>query len=47
MNKTKRKGGEEDYLAPATRTVALSVESIMTPSNTEPIDDSGEEHGWD
>ncbi|MBQ6761542.1 MAG: hypothetical protein IJP49_02205 [Bacteroidales bacterium] len=35
------------YKAPAFRIIILSSEISFLASNTEPIIDDGEEHGWD
>ncbi len=35
------------YMAPAFRILILSSEINFLASNTEPIIDDGEEHGWD
>ena len=38
---------EKTYLSPAIRIVPMTAEFSFLQSNTEHIDDDGQEHGWD
>ena len=49
MNRTasEHTGQESGYPAPAMRVVELRPENHFLLSNTEPIIDDGQEHGWE
>ena len=37
----------KEYLRPTSRMISIAFDDSFLQSNTEPIDDDGQEHGWD
>jgi hypothetical protein len=38
---------KKTYLEPSLRVIDCLIDKSFLQSNTEPIDDDGQEHGWD
>jgi hypothetical protein len=44
---TKRTIVQKVYQSPSLRLIETKLDTSFLQSNTEPIDDDGQEHGWD
>jgi hypothetical protein len=44
---TEKTKTRKEYLEPGQRLIPTDFERVFLASNTEPIIDDGEEHGWD